>query len=229
MKAIVVQNLDSVPISIGAEFTLRAETILAEAKKVTAVTDAASQEIAVQTGSKIRALRNELEKARTEVKKPVLDIGRKIDDVAKKAAAPLTLELDRIEKTIRQYVLAEQEKARKLADFQAKMEAKKRARLEAEAAQAAAAGNTAVAEELTEKAQAPAAAPVVAAPPKVEKMTVRNVWKYEVTDLKALHAARPTLTKLEPSPSAIAAEIAAGMRECPGLRIWEDVDVTTRS
>lgn len=229
MKTLAVKNIDQAAVSLGAEFTLQQGMALEVARAVTSVTDAESQETAAQAASKLQALISQLEKDRTAVKAPVLDIGRKIDAVAKEGAAPLAKELDRIKGLLKTFVIEEQKKAQKKQETANKFADARRRRLEEEAAEQAKAGHTEAAAETTQKA-AEIATPVPAAmPPKADKMTVRKVWKYEVTDVAALHAARPTLTKIEPVASAILAEIRGGMRECAGLRIWEDVDVTARS
>ena len=68
-----------------------------------------------------------------------------------------------------------------------------------------------------------------AAPAKAEKMTVRKVWKHEVTDIGALYRARPEFCVIESRPYVINAEIRGGMHECPGLRIWEEIDTIVRT
>lgn len=53
-------------------------------------------------------------------------------------------------------------------------------------------------------------------------------WAFEVTDMAALFAARPDLVKAEPRTREITGEISAGVREIPGIRIYEDSAVVLR-
>lgn len=242
-SSLVVPPIDAKAITLGAEFSLLSEQALAKASSITTVDDAESQELATQAASTIQGLLARLEKDRNAVKAPVLALGRQIDAIAKQGAAPLQAERDRLKEALRVHYLAEQEKARKAAEVQRRFaEARQKrldeeARLAADAAQQAATQEeaeqaTAKVEEITAKAEEAAQKVetiIPAAPAKAEKMTVRKVWRHEVKDLNALYAARPGLCRVEPNTNAINAEIRAGMRECPGLLIWEDVDVTARS
>lgn len=53
-------------------------------------------------------------------------------------------------------------------------------------------------------------------------------WNFRVNDLAALFVARPDLVKVEPRTREILGEIAAGVREIPGLEIFEDSAVVLR-
>lgn len=58
--------------------------------------------------------------------------------------------------------------------------------------------------------------------PQADGMTVRQVWKFKVTDVHALYQSHPSLVSVEPRAREINAAMAAGLRECPGLRIWSE-------
>jgi len=189
-----------------------------------------------------------------DVKAPVLKLGKDIDTLAKTYAAELEEEAIRIERTlIKPYVQVEQEKAaarqrladdlarkqREKAEAQAREAEAERQRLlrEAQAATSAAEAQALAAAAQAKAEEAAAAtermentqARVVAAPAKAAGMTVRKVWRFEVTDIAALYKARPSLCVLQESASAINAEMRGGMRQCAGLRIWEEVDATVRA
>jgi hypothetical protein len=81
-------------------------------------------------------------------------------------------------------------------------------------------------------------APIVAPPPvvmsapvttrgDVGSSTAKKFWNYEVTDLAALYAARPDLVKLEVKRRETL-EAVKGNQTIPGLRIFEDITVTSR-
>lgn len=72
------------------------------------------------------------------------------------------------------------------------------------------------------------AAPALQAPAKLAGSMTRRPWKYEVMNLAELYKARPDLCSLAESPSAINAAIRGGLRECAGIRIFQDVEVGVR-
>jgi len=53
-------------------------------------------------------------------------------------------------------------------------------------------------------------------------------WTFEVEDLDALYKARPDLVKIEPRTREINAEVAASVREIPGIRIYQESSVALR-
>lgn len=59
--------------------------------------------------------------------------------------------------------------------------------------------------------------------------TVKVVWKFEVLDSDKVFAAHRFLVNVEVIPSAVNAAIRAGLRECPGLRIYSEVDTNVRA
>lgn len=246
--------MGEVRLSITAEAEALKARALTASGAILAVTEAESNALAIDVVSRLKKLAKQVEASRVEVKAPVIKLGRDIDAIAEKYVSQIEAEVTRIEKTlIRPYVQAEAEKAersRRLAEGLAEKKRQReqaearaadedRQRLEREAAQTTnaaealelhqqAARKAQQAEAATQRADDVQAKPTAEAP-KAEKMTVRKVTRYEVLDVKALYAARPALCTLEPSASAINAELRAGMRECPGLRIWEEIDTTVRT
>jgi hypothetical protein len=82
------------------------------------------------------------------------------------------------------------------------------------------------ADRLSEKSRL-AAVPV--APAKVAGIAPRSVWKFEVTDLNALYAAKPQFCELDWKQGMINNAIRDGLRECPGLRIYSEIETHVRS
>lgn len=111
-------------------------------------------------------------------------------------------------------------KARAEAENAALEAAAQRAENEARLQQQAEAANLEQAELM--RAPSPAA-------PKAAGTAVANPWVFEVTDLKALHAARPELVDLVVRRADIITRIRQGEREIPGLRIYQDTRVTVRT
>lgn len=65
--------------------------------------------------------------------------------------------------------------------------------------------------------------------PKAAGTAVSQPWVFEVTDIKALHAARPELVDLVVRRNDIITRIRQGERDIPGLRIYQDTRVTVRT
>jgi hypothetical protein len=226
--AIVIHNLGDVSLSLTPEFTQLKADALAKAHALQPVKDADSQALATEVLSNIKGLLRGIEQTRAQVKAPVLALGKQIDSIAKEATQELVATGIQINEQITAFYRAEAAKAEAARRMQEALDAKRRAR-EAEALQEAARAKEAEAQAAQAKADAPPAQPPVATAPKAQKMTVRRVWKHEVTDIQALYAARPELCSIEPRTNAILAEIRGGMSECPGLKIWQEDDVTVRS
>ena len=53
-------------------------------------------------------------------------------------------------------------------------------------------------------------------------LVVREVWKFEVLDIRHLVASNPALVRFEPNTAAINEAIRNGLRTCPGLRIYSE-------
>ena len=250
---ITLSGIPEVTITLSAEAHLLKTSALAAARKIDVVDDAETQELAAAALSNIAGLLKKLESTRTEVKSPVLDLGRQIDALAKDFAAQLNIEKLRLNDAIQDHFRREkakadmerrmleaiaakkrqqaEEEARKLDEEQRKLEtAALNAKNEEQAreldAQAKAAAEKA---EAQKEAAASISAPVIAAPAKAEKMVARTVWKHAITDIHALYAAHPSFVSLEPKTNLINAAIRGGLHEISGLKIWEETDVTVRA
>lgn len=62
-----------------------------------------------------------------------------------------------------------------------------------------------------------------------EERQQAEAWTFEVTDIKALHAACPDLVELSVKRSDVLALIRTGTREIPGLRIFKETRVNIRA
>lgn len=206
------------------------EAALHASKLVIAVTDPLDAEWAAEALKAVTSLCKEVEACRTEIKAPVLAIGKRIDETAKTFVADLIIERDRLNRILGEYQLAERTKA-DAARREAQAEADRLAR---EASKAALEADRST----TEQAQQVAAAAEVAAiearvavaeikPVKPEGVSVRLNWKYEVEDIKALFAARPDLCVIEPNSAAIRSQIPHN-QTIPGLRIWSEAKASVK-
>lgn len=255
MSALVVKNFGEVVLSVTAEATLLRSRALEMASGITAVTNAEEQARAVAAIAELKGLVKKMEASREDVKRPVITLGRQIEATANEYKGELETVAKRINDMVNAFFREETRKAEARRKFAEDMAEKKRQREAEEArlaseeaeklrqqaqkaetvqesldltAQAQEAEQTA--QHAEERAADIAPAPVLAAPARVAGMSAKKIWKHEVTDIKALYAARPELVKLEPKTALINSAIAMEeSKEIPGLRIWEEIDTTVRA
>lgn len=229
---------------------LRAKGVAIEScRLITAVNDEFDAEVAGTTLVEVAGLLKECEKARKQIKQPVLDLGRDIDSKADAFSSDLQKHSDRIRGLIgsynarveeaqriaerkRQEELARIERERIAAEAEAKRkadEALKAAASPEQAETAVAAAEAEVKRVETHAAQQAALAPVVPRVATISGVSVAPVWKFEVVDVNELHKANPQFVTLTHKAREINAAISAGARNIPGLRIWEEKGVKVRS
>lgn len=78
---------------------------------------------------------------------------------------------------------------------------------------------------LEQEAKAQLPVPVA---PRIQGMTAKTVWLFEVLDIRVLHSARPDLCVLDVSTASVNDAIRAGAREIPGLRIYSEMHTIVR-
>lgn len=233
ITALTVPKIDGDPISIAPGAEAHRALLLAQAALIVEVDeftlDAASDALKL-----LQETSRAVEKQRTEIKAPVLKLGKDIDSVAKGFTAPIDAEASRLSRLIGGH-MAEQQRIVREAE-----EARQRAIAEAQAAQLKAeeeARKAAATQDADFPVDPPAPKPPAVIPPipnpvapapKIAGIQTRTVWKYEVTDINLLYAARPDLVTLEPNGRAITAAIAAD-KPIPGLKYWQETSATSRS
>lgn len=240
-------------LTVNPEFVAIKAQALQSASFVGDVTNSITQQVAVDALGEVTKILKFIEDSRVDVKKGPLGLCKAIDDTARGASAELETAKMQLKRKLSDYQRKlDEEAARKAqeeADRLAKIEKDRldaiaKAEAEARAAVAPSGGTTATPEESKQLATTVAQAVVVAnnealkqtqqvlamakPVPKAEGASTRRPWKYEVLDLKALYAARPELVDLTARGRDILSHIAAGAREIPGLRIYQDIDVGVR-
>jgi hypothetical protein len=88
------------------------QVILDAARRIVAVTDQDSCDIAQARMKGLASIRTAVEASRTEVKKPVLELGRHIDGIAKDFVADVVLEEARLSGLVTEYAREQQRKQR---------------------------------------------------------------------------------------------------------------------
>jgi hypothetical protein len=231
LEIVVSGSLPSPQIELSPA-AFNARTLALEASgRIKAIASVADLDAAAVALTKLKALTRSVEDSRKEVKAPVLEVGRRIDAVAKDYLTPLESEAKRLSVIVGSYQEAQRRKAEKEREEAAKAQADAIAEMNAKQAVAVANGD----EEAADAARAEAADKIAASQlaainsegPRPEGITSRTSCKFEVVDIAALHAARPELCVITPNNAAIRAVVKTGAK-IPGLRVWQEAAAIVR-
>ena len=202
-----------------------------DAAKKLAITDDVSLSIGNQLLLSIKDIRKQISDTFDPLAKKAHDAHKAIIGQKKKVEAPLVEAEGIIKPAISRY-MAEAERKRREEEERIRKEMEKRAEEEALAAaiEAEDAGDLAEAEAIL---SAPVFVPHVSAPPppKLEGISIRNIIKFEVTDLRALvkavAAGQVPIEAIKPNDVVIGAQ-ARSLRlslHWPGVRVWAEDSV----
>jgi hypothetical protein len=215
-RALILQG-EGYELIVPPEAEALKQELMAMAGRVLVVNDNDSSAEAQHVIRKLAEIRNKVDKGRELVKKPVLAIGKEIDKAAKDFVGSLKEEEDRIRKLVGSHAEAVAlAKAQKEAEERRAFEAARKAREEAEAAQAKAAGSKTIADVIAAKqaerereaalaARMEASAEVAASS---VAQGVRFAIDFEVTDMELLMTRRD-LVEITPRRAIILAELKA--------------------
>ncbi len=206
--AIEVSNLNEVSIKLTEHAELAKREALEGSALIKSVTSDMTQQMAADANVKLKLVLKAVEVSRKDVKALVLEMGKRIDSLAKSFCEDLEMEYERVVKLIAPY----EEGKRKAA---AELEAKRQEEI------------SKLKEGTPEWEAAVRAKPVEAA--KTEGMTGRMVDKFEVLDLKALSISHPHLVRMEPNTSAINSFLKSGQPVPRSIRAWKELDVNART
>ena len=237
--ALIISDIDNAKVWLATDANARKEKILALSKTVTAVTNSTEDGFATQRRRDIKRLLAEVETTRKAIKQPVLNLGKRIDQIAADYLQALIDEESRIARLSGAWTAAEQRKVdeenERLAAAQRKAqqdaaealaEQERLANLAKPSPKKEIAAEVAVQAAQEKVIQAQAAAPAFI--PKVSGKVVKREVMFEITDAAALYAVRPEFFTLEPRRSAIKASINKDTR-LPGLKCWEAVSTSVRT
>jgi len=231
LEIVVSGSLPSPQIELSPA-AFNARTLALEASgRIKAIASVADLDSAAAALTKLKALTRSVEDSRKKVKAPVLEVGRRIDAVAKDYLTPLETEAKRLSVIVGSYQEAQRRKAEKEREEAARAQAQALAEMNAKQAEAIAQGD----EEAADAARADAADKIAASQlaainaegPRPEGITSRTSWKFEVVDIAALYAARPELCVITPNNAAIRAVVKMGAK-IPGLRVWQEAAAIVR-
>ena len=202
-----------------------------DAAKKLAIMDDVSLSIGNQLLLSIKDIRKQISDTFDPLAKKAHEAHKAIIEQKKKAEAPLVEAEGIIKPAISRY-MAEAERKRREEEERIRKEMEKRAEEEALAAaiEAEDAGDLAEAEAII---NTPVFVPHVSAPPppKLEGISIRNIIKFEVTDLRALvkavAAGQVPIEAIKPNDVVIGAQ-ARSLRlslHWPGVRVWAEDSV----
>ncbi len=211
----------------------RARALLETAEALT-IDGPEKREFAANFRSQVKALQKSLEENRIALVNPLNDHVKRINDAFHEVGAPLDRALtiidDKVKADRREQERIAQEAARKAEEVKQRLEhdAVMKAAQEAKAA-----GNftpkeiVAYAESARAEVQVPA--PALASPPKTIRaesgatLSVKKVWTFAIEDL-----GKVPVEYLALDTAKVRCAIRDGVREIPGLRIYQDDQVAGR-
>lgn len=241
----IVATIGATEITITTEAAKLRDRLVTELRNIDTVTDAYTAEEAAAVLRDAKGVLKKLESARAEAKAPAIDIGRKIDALAKEFSADMSAEIDRLAKQLAAWQEEERRRAERARREAEEAERRRLDQLEEErrkrVAEETAAFNrgegrtgtlSADLEIIEDKAAADIVAirqeQVVEAAP-VKGVKVLTSYKFELTDPAALYAAKPDLCLIELNGPAVRAAMKnpvfakkALAGEIPGLAVREE-------
>lgn len=230
---LALSGLNSTALSVSPEAEQVRDELLAQASTIKAVVTAEHAQAASASLKELKGFSRQIDDARSFVKSPVLDLGKRIDAMAKELTIEVEAEASRLSKLIGNYNV---EQAR-IAD-KARQEAlaeEQRIANEAKAKIEQARENGASDAKL-EKLEAKAfgqlavahAATAATAAPKMAGIATRAEICFEVQDIAALYKAYPMLVTLSPNIQAIKACLKSSPGGLPGVRHWTEQKAIVR-
>jgi len=234
LEIIVCGSLPQPEVELAPSAYNARAVALTTAESITVIENVTDLDNAASALTAIKSLTRSIEDSRKQVKAPVLEVSRRIDSIAKDYLMPLEDEAGRLSSMIGAHQEANRRKAEKEKEIAAhaqneamiEMQKKQRAAVEAGDAEAADAARAEAADKIAESQLAL----IAAQGPRVDNITTRSTWKFEVSDVEALYAARPDLCVIEPSSAAIRAIIkTTNGKPIPGLRIWSEASAVVRN
>lgn len=221
------------------EYTRSAESVeraLEATRSAEEVTDAATEEAAIELLGRVKATVKSAKAFRLSATEPHREATKAIDAEFKELVSPLEGAMRALEAQILAHRQREEEAARQAQrEEQERVEAERkrleenaRKRQEEEDAKASAEGRAAVEQKPFEIEDARAAPP----PEKTKatatgtKATVKDNWKFEVLDVDQVP---DEFVVRQVDGTQVKAAIRAGKREIPGLRIYNDAGVAVSS
>lgn len=185
-----------------------------------------THDAAVDAQKKLLGLKRRLEKAREAAKRPLLDIGKKIDQAVREFTADIDEEGNRVAGLVNEYI--EAQRIREAAEKRlqdAELSRLQQERNEKLALAATVEQQDAINEEYSRKEQMAQMSTVE--PTRAHGQVVRTDWEVIVSDVHALYRSHPNCVDLKPRLSEIKALLNAGV-EVRGVVAKRSAKATVR-
>lgn len=223
--ALIVRHDGELRVTFSPDAFALKESALAIGALIGRVTNADEQESAVSAQREISGIIRSVEKARKEIKQPILDYGRAIDDAAAMFIDEVDREHGRISNLVSEFQLAE----RRRVAAQQRLQQEELQRLEREKSEALAKTKTVeeqqkVMDDFSRKA-AVESQPIIAA--KAEGQVSKNDWEIQITNPYDLTKYHPQCVSITPKLGEIKALLAQGM-SVHGVSAKEIIRTTVR-
>ena len=106
-----IERIEAVLVSHSPDAIATRDQLIAEAEFITSIDSPSDGEMAVEALKNMKGLLKLAEASRVEVKKPVLEVGKRIDSLASEFCAPLVAAAARVNDMIAKWQLAQQKAA----------------------------------------------------------------------------------------------------------------------
>lgn len=207
----IVRHDESLSVSITMEAEEEKRRLLDECFLVCSVESDDEMNVAYNYQREIQTLLKQVEDSRKEIKKPIIEYGRKIETAASSFSTELKEEKLRIARLIGDYESA-QEAKRKAAEAarRKELQEEERKRQEALAKAETHEERDDINNDFDAKAEAKAIERVETAAPVKKRPKVREDWVIDNIDLPSLYMSHPGLVELKPRLSEIKRVLATG-------------------
>ena len=224
-SAILVRDDANLKITFTKEAEAQKDQALTCAALIGRVTNAEENQTAVEAQTVLKTIISTVEKARAEVKAPVLEYGRAIDTAARTFVEELQQELQRVSGLVGDFATLEQAKVRAAeAARRLEEETLERQRQEAIAQAPSHESLDAINEHYNRLA---ADLPVVTAV-RADGQIIKSDWVIEVTDAWLLARAHPTCVDIKPRISEIKELLKLGVH-VKGIKATQIVSANVRA
>jgi hypothetical protein len=161
---------------------------------VTVVKNPRQNELAVSAQKELKTYLSNVEKARKEIKRPIIDLGKKVEEIADQLVSKVQAEFNRVSSLVNAYQMVE--RARIAKEEEARLEAMRKAEEERQKA-VDIATTTAEREEINATfARQTSLIPAVQPATKVEGQIVKEEWDFEVVDPFMLIKMHPNFVRI---------------------------------
>ncbi len=236
MNEIILSGIENPLVKLSNNIIERQNHLCALAEKITKVSSQQDQEDAVDIAAQIKAFMNNVEAERKELKKPVIDMGKMLDDKIKAFIEKSELAYSSLTKAIsvwqeseriREARIREEEEKKRVEALRlvAEQEAALHKKIQEARSEMA---KEALEIELEKKNQEfrdtiieSHAAVAVAAPERPKGVSVTKSYDFEVLNIHEVYKHNSALVKLEANKVVIKSMLRQGMTTCPGLKIFE--------